>query len=49
MARIRTTGIVVSELEQKIAAEVKGEPDQIMFQVVDVGGQRNERKKWLHW
>lgn len=48
MARIRTTGIVVSELEQKINAEVKGEPEQIMFQVVDVGGQRNERKKWLH-
>jgi hypothetical protein len=49
MARIRTTGIIVSEMEQKINAEIKGEPEQIMFQVVDVGGQRNERKKWLHW
>jgi len=48
MARIRTTGIVVSELDQKINAEMKDEPDMITYQVVDVGGQRNERKKWLH-
>lgn len=48
MARIRTTGIVVSELEQKITAEHKDEPDMIKYQVVDVGGQRNERKKWMH-
>jgi len=48
MARIRTTGIVVSELEQKITAEHKDEPEAIKYQVVDVGGQRNERKKWMH-
>jgi len=48
MARIRTTGIVVSELEQKIAAPKEGEPDTLKIQVVDVGGQRNERKKWIH-
>lgn len=38
LARIRTTGIV----EQ--AFSVKGN----QFQVFDVGGQRNERKKWIH-
>jgi len=48
MARIRTTGIVVSELEQKIAEPKEGEPDTLLFKVVDVGGQRNERKKWIH-
>jgi len=48
MARIRTTGIVVTQLEQKIAKEDEDEPDQLVFKVVDVGGQRNERKKWIH-
>ena len=49
MARIRTTGIVNSELEQKVEKVDEAEPDTIKFQVVDVGGQRNERKKWMHW
>lgn len=48
MARIRTTGIVNSELEQPITKLDPNEPDLIKFQVVDVGGQRNERKKWMH-
>jgi hypothetical protein len=48
MARIRTTGIVVSNLEHKIEQENKEDPDRLHFQVVDVGGQRNERKKWIH-
>jgi GTPase SAR1 family protein len=48
MARIRTTGIVVSNLESKLAQEDKDEPAMLHFQVVDVGGQRNERKKWIH-
>lgn len=48
MARIRTTGIVETKLEQKIAQEHPDEPDQLVFRVVDVGGQRNERKKWIH-
>ena len=48
MARVRTTGIVESLLEQKIVQEVEDEPEQLIFQVVDVGGQRNERKKWMH-
>jgi len=48
MARIRTTGIVTTQLEQKINATHEHEPKSIKFEVVDVGGQRNERKKWLH-
>jgi len=48
MARVRTTGIVVTELEQKIPKTDPNEPEFIKFQVVDVGGQRNERKKWMH-
>ena len=48
MARVRTTGIVESELEQKIVVEEEDEPEQLLFRVVDVGGQRNERKKWMH-
>lgn len=45
MARVRTTGIIMTDLEHKV--EEKG-LDKIVFQVVDVGGQRNERKKWIH-
>jgi len=37
-ARARTTGIVTSEFE------IEG----IRFKMFDVGGQRNERKKWIH-
>mmetsp|Transcript_18691 Transcript_18691/g.29713 ORF Transcript_18691/g.29713 Transcript_18691/m.29713 type:complete len:295 (-) Transcript_18691:412-1296(-) len=36
--RIRTTGIV----------ETKFEVEKSQFTVIDVGGQRSERKKWLH-
>jgi len=36
--RVRTTGIVQNEF--KI--------DGNLFQIYDVGGQRNERKKWIH-
>lgn len=37
-ARVRTTGIVEEELKIH----------QVPFRFVDVGGQRNERKKWIH-
>jgi len=37
-ARVRTTGIV----------ESKFEVENNNFQIFDVGGQRNERKKWIH-
>jgi guanine nucleotide-binding protein G(i) subunit alpha len=37
-ARVRTSGIV----------EEKFEIDGISFVLVDVGGQRNERRKWIH-
>jgi len=36
--RIRTTGIV----------EIEFELDQFTFRVMDVGGQRSERRKWIH-
>lgn len=48
MARVRTTGIVESLLEEKRPDPKADEPDVMTFQVVDVGGQRNERKKWIH-
>jgi len=48
MARVRTTGIVVTDLEQKITPLGPRLPNRLRFQIVDVGGQRNERKKWMH-
>jgi GTPase SAR1 family protein len=47
-ARVRTTGIVETPLEQKLAQRAEGEPETIRYLVVDVGGQRNERKKWVN-
>ncbi|EFA86001.1 G-protein subunit alpha 8 [Heterostelium album PN500] len=38
MTRVRTTGISVTEFDD----------GPVHFRVVDVGGQRNERKKWIH-
>jgi len=38
MTRVRTTGIAVTEFDE----------GPIHYRVVDVGGQRNERKKWIH-
>lgn len=38
MARVRTTGIVVTEFDE----------GGVHFSVVDVAGQRSERKKWIH-
>jgi len=37
-ARVRTTGIVENHFEM----------ERIQFRIFDVGGQRNERKKWIH-
>jgi hypothetical protein len=48
MARVRTTGIVVTNVEEKLVDAPVGAPECVTFQVVDVGGQRNERKKWIH-
>lgn len=47
-ARIRTTGIVVTNIEHKLPQPKEDEPDVINFEVVDVGGQRSERRKWIH-
>eukprot|EP01098_Paradermamoeba_levis_P004159 TRINITY_DN1805_c0_g1_i1.p1 TRINITY_DN1805_c0_g1~~TRINITY_DN1805_c0_g1_i1.p1 ORF type:complete len:335 (+),score=94.35 TRINITY_DN1805_c0_g1_i1:3-1007(+) len=38
MARVRTTGILVTEFDDP----------PIHFRVVDVAGQKGERKKWIH-
>jgi len=38
MTRVRTTGIVITEFEDL--------PQK--YQLVDVGGQRSERRKWIH-
>eukprot|EP00124_Ichthyophonus_hoferi_P002498 Ihof_evm6s172 gene=Ihof_evmTU6s172 len=38
MARIITTGIVTTVLESP----------PVSFELIDVGGQRNERRKWMH-
>lgn len=48
MARIRTTGIQENRLEHKVYSQEPNEPSQIIFNVVDVGGQRSERKKWIN-
>eukprot|EP01103_Thecamoeba_quadrilineata_P012459 TRINITY_DN3216_c0_g1_i1.p1 TRINITY_DN3216_c0_g1~~TRINITY_DN3216_c0_g1_i1.p1 ORF type:complete len:355 (+),score=87.60 TRINITY_DN3216_c0_g1_i1:141-1205(+) len=38
LTRVKTTGIV----------EIEFEVDNELFKMVDVGGQRSERKKWIH-
>lgn len=38
MTRVRTTGVVCSELKDP----------PLKYTVVDVGGQRSERRKWIH-
>eukprot|EP01103_Thecamoeba_quadrilineata_P000025 TRINITY_DN10018_c0_g1_i1.p1 TRINITY_DN10018_c0_g1~~TRINITY_DN10018_c0_g1_i1.p1 ORF type:complete len:355 (-),score=43.04 TRINITY_DN10018_c0_g1_i1:127-1191(-) len=38
LARVKTTGIV----------EIEFQVDNEVFRMVDVGGQRSERKKWIH-
>lgn len=38
MARVRTTGIIVTQVPEP----------PFTYQVVDVGGQRSERRKWIH-
>lgn len=41
---------MVSSIEQRNErhSEDPKEPEYIKFQIVDVGGQKNERKKWMH-
>eukprot|EP00128_Syssomonas_multiformis_P010529 Colp12_sorted_trinity150504_noHs@33030 len=38
LARVLTTGIVTTEVKV----------EDMTYQIIDVGGQRNERRKWMH-
>jgi hypothetical protein len=38
MTRVRTTGIVLTEFQE----------GPYSYTIVDVGGQRSERRKWIH-
>ena len=38
MCRVRTTGMVMTEIKEGL----------FTYQIVDVGGQRSERRKWIH-
>lgn len=46
-ARVRTTGIVETEFTPTEASNRKVAPNEV-YKMVDVGGQRNERRKWMH-
>jgi|NOAtaT_7_FD_contig_81_965696_length_1238_multi_8_in_0_out_0_1 GTPase SAR1 family protein len=48
MARVRTTGIVTTEFTQRYPDGKEEWEKEIQYQVIDVGGQRAERKKWFH-
>ena len=39
MTRVRTTGMVTSDIREGV----------FTYQIVDVGGQRSERRKWIHY
>lgn len=49
MARVRTTGIVTTEFDQPNQDSTNEWDKTIHWRVIDVGGQRNERKKWIHF
>lgn len=38
-SRMKTTGIIETDFEV----------GKLKFRMMDVGGQRSERKKWMHW
>lgn len=48
MARVRTTGIVTTEFDQRNVDSTEEWDKNIHYQVIDVGGQRAERKKWMY-
>jgi GTPase SAR1 family protein len=49
-ARVRTTGLVSYEVEARndFWTPNCGDPENIKYKIIDVGGQRSERKKWIH-
>jgi len=48
IARSKTTGIVETSFEVDNPAPQHDYDKHVKFLVVDVGGQRSERKKWMH-
>jgi GTPase SAR1 family protein len=48
MSRIKTTGIVTTEFDQRNPDGKEEWSKNIHYKVIDVGGQRSERKKWMN-
>jgi guanine nucleotide-binding protein G(i) subunit alpha len=50
-ARLKTTGVVEYAFQapdKSISSSRLGTPTPTTYRLIDVGGQRSERKKWIH-